>query len=174
MAHVPSNLASFGGRIEGHARRNYSASLVSPVLRNLAKYDFSPTNCFFVEMQVEIHSAIERLADTGTCPVSCTSTDTHTHTSAMTKTVARPQLQVALHWQLLSSTYCDQERFLLGGWHKHTHSRTAATQTRARGRTHTHHLLLILGSCLCSFGSDCSPDPFLHSGNPPKCTPMAA
>lgn len=133
VAHAPGPLAPFGCRIEVHAHRNYSASLVSLVLRNLAKYDFSPTNRFFVEMQVEIHGAIEGLAqpDTGSCFMH-----KHTHTNAMTQTAARPQLQVALHWQLLSSTYCDQERFPLGGWHKHTHSSTAAA-THTCARTHT-------------------------------------
>lgn len=53
------------------------------------------------------------------------------------------------------------------GWHIHTHS---STHTRTRLTC----WLLILGFWLCSFGSNPGPDPLLHSGNPPKCTLMAA
>ena len=52
----------------------------------------------------------------------------------------------------------------------------AHTDSHSHKRAHTLQTcwMLILGFCLCSFGSDSGPDPFLHSGNPPKCTLMAA
>ena len=48
----------------------------------------------------------------------------HTHT--LWHTISGPQLQVALHWQLLSSTDCDQELLPLGLAHTQTHTHTSA------------------------------------------------
>lgn len=78
------------------------------------------------------------------------------HKSA--QTISGSQLQVALHSQLLSSLDCARTATLEVG--THTHTAAAASW------------MLILCLSLCSFGSDSSADPSLHSSNPVKCTLM--